>query len=217
MAEQIEPPQIQAPTPATNNPFAPTPIVVEENPPFVATFVEPATPPVVDVEPVKSFNPFAPSPAKATHRERPPEKIFASAPDPTPMGRQFTTVGLKHTFVAVAPLPPSASTKGSGNPFGNPSPSAAAPKVPYNPFAPAGAAARGATAGGTAAPREKRAPPTRTGFVDKLSGGKGLAPKWEKRWFELTNTGYLHYFKKEGSKNLVRLCAVLPVCVSCAS
>ena len=28
------------------------------------------------------------------------------------------------------------------------------------------------------------------------------APKWEKRFFELASTGYMHYYKKEGGKNV---------------
>ena len=43
--------------------------------------------------------------------------------------------------------------------------------------------------------------PTKQGFLDKLSGGKHKAPKWDNRYFELTDTGYLHYYKKpDGGK-----------------
>ena len=39
------------------------------------------------------------------------------------------------------------------------------------------------------------------GFLDKLSGGKHKAPKWDNRYFELTETGYLYYYKKpDGGK-----------------
>ena len=43
--------------------------------------------------------------------------------------------------------------------------------------------------------------PTKQGFLDKLSGGKHKAPKWDNRYFELTETGYLYYYKKpDGGK-----------------
>ena len=42
--------------------------------------------------------------------------------------------------------------------------------------------------------------PTRFGFLSKLSGGKKRQPKWDRRYFELTNSGYLHYSKKEDGK-----------------
>ncbi|XP_022802689.1 uncharacterized protein LOC111340162 isoform X4 [Stylophora pistillata] len=43
--------------------------------------------------------------------------------------------------------------------------------------------------------------PTRKGFLDKLSGGKHHSPKWDNRYFELTDTGYLNYYKKaDGGK-----------------
>ena len=28
-----------------------------------------------------------------------------------------------------------------------------------------------------------------------------MAAKWDKRWCELSDTGYIHYYKKEGGKN----------------
>lgn len=45
-------------------------------------------------------------------------------------------------------------------------------------------------------------PPTREGFLTKKSGGKSKFEQmagvhWDKRWFELSDTGYLHYFKKQ--------------------
>ncbi|XP_048577123.1 formin-like protein 6 isoform X2 [Nematostella vectensis] len=42
--------------------------------------------------------------------------------------------------------------------------------------------------------------PTRQGYLDKLSGGKHKAPKWDNRYFELTDSGHLHYYKKPDSK-----------------
>ena len=42
--------------------------------------------------------------------------------------------------------------------------------------------------------------PTRFGFLSKLSGGKKRQPKWDRRYFELTTSGYLHYSKKEDGK-----------------
>ena len=39
-----------------------------------------------------------------------------------------------------------------------------------------------------------------SGFLEKLSGGKKRAPKWDRRYFELTDNGYLQYFKKKGGK-----------------
>lgn len=43
--------------------------------------------------------------------------------------------------------------------------------------------------------------PTRSGFLGKLSGGKHHTPKWDNRYFELTDTGYLNYYKKaDGGK-----------------
>ena len=35
--------------------------------------------------------------------------------------------------------------------------------------------------------------------MTKKSGG--AVPKWDRRWFELSDTGFLHYYKKEGGKN----------------
>ena len=43
--------------------------------------------------------------------------------------------------------------------------------------------------------------PTKQGFLEKLSGGKHQTPKWDNRYFELTDTGYLYYYKKpDGGK-----------------
>lgn len=45
--------------------------------------------------------------------------------------------------------------------------------------------------------------PTKQGFLEKLSGGKHQSPKWDHRYFELTNAGYLYYYKKsDGGKPL---------------
>eukprot|EP00041_Stephanoeca_diplocostata_P030119 m.902641 g.902641 ORF g.902641 m.902641 type:complete len:1581 (+) comp23691_c0_seq5:300-5042(+) len=45
-------------------------------------------------------------------------------------------------------------------------------------------------------------PPTRSGYLIKRSGGKSVITQhWDKRWFELSDTGYLHYFKKKQGKN----------------
>lgn len=73
-----------------------------------------------------------------------------------------------------------------------------APSGPYNPFA---SPAKGAAGGAAKSSKPKKAP-TREGYLDKLSGGKHRAPKWDKRYFELASTGYLHYYKKEGGKNV---------------
>eukprot|EP00911_Craspedida_sp_UC1_P003024 UC1_evm6s2203 len=96
--------------------------------------------------------------------------------------------------------------------------------VPFNPFgavptkagtaaaaAAAAATPRGATAsgkkkdiagggsgGGSGSKRRKA--PTREGYLEKMSGAK-RSTKFEKRFFELSNTGYLHYYKKEGGKS----------------
>ena len=42
--------------------------------------------------------------------------------------------------------------------------------------------------------------PTRKGYLDKLSGGKHQAPKWDSRYFELAETGHLNYYKKPDGK-----------------
>ena len=42
--------------------------------------------------------------------------------------------------------------------------------------------------------------PTRKGSLMKLSGGKHRAAKFDKRFFELSETGSLYYYKKEGGK-----------------
>ena len=42
--------------------------------------------------------------------------------------------------------------------------------------------------------------PTKSGFLQKLSGGKKRNPKWDLRYFELTTAGYLHYSKKQDGK-----------------
>ena len=42
--------------------------------------------------------------------------------------------------------------------------------------------------------------PTRQGMLDKLSGGKHKQPKWDTRYFELDDSGHLHYFKKTDGK-----------------
>ncbi|XP_065828547.1 uncharacterized protein [Oscarella lobularis] len=44
--------------------------------------------------------------------------------------------------------------------------------------------------------------PTMEGFMEKMSGGKKRAPKWDSRFFELCETGYLHYYRKKDSKCL---------------
>ncbi|XP_066927240.1 formin-F-like [Clytia hemisphaerica] len=42
--------------------------------------------------------------------------------------------------------------------------------------------------------------PSKTGWLEKLSGGKKRNCKWDYRFFELTTTGYLHYSKREDGK-----------------
>ena len=42
--------------------------------------------------------------------------------------------------------------------------------------------------------------PVKQGYLDKLSGGKKRAPKWDKRYFEVTSSGYLYYYKKAHGK-----------------
>ena len=42
--------------------------------------------------------------------------------------------------------------------------------------------------------------PVKQGYLEKLSGGKKRAPKWDKRYFEVTSSGYLLYSKKENTK-----------------
>ena len=49
--------------------------------------------------------------------------------------------------------------------------------------------------------RANRAPPTREGFLSKKSGGNKRKSKWDRRWCELSDTAYIHYYKKEGGKN----------------
>ena len=44
-------------------------------------------------------------------------------------------------------------------------------------------------------------PPGRSGWLHKLSGGKSRKQKWDKRYCELSQTGYIHYYKKQGGKN----------------
>ncbi|XP_012564637.2 formin-J isoform X1 [Hydra vulgaris] len=38
----------------------------------------------------------------------------------------------------------------------------------------------------------------KSGFLEKLSGGKKRIAKWDQRYFELKENGYLQYFKKKG-------------------
>jgi hypothetical protein len=45
--------------------------------------------------------------------------------------------------------------------------------------------------------KANRKPPTREGQLEKLAKGS----KFEKGFFEVTNTGYLNYYKKQGGKN----------------
>eukprot|EP00112_Aurelia_sp_Birch-Aquarium-sp1_P016065 Seg3607.1 transcript_id=Seg3607.1/GoldUCD/mRNA.D3Y31 product=Formin-H protein_id=Seg3607.1/GoldUCD/D3Y31 len=42
--------------------------------------------------------------------------------------------------------------------------------------------------------------PVKQGYLDKMSGGKKRAPKWDKRYFEVTSSGYLYYYKKAHGK-----------------
>ena len=42
--------------------------------------------------------------------------------------------------------------------------------------------------------------PIKKGYLEKLSGGKKRAPKWDRRYFEVTSSGYLLYSKKENTK-----------------
>jgi len=42
--------------------------------------------------------------------------------------------------------------------------------------------------------------PSKQGYLEKLSGGKKRAQKWDRRYFEVTSSGYLLYFKKENTK-----------------
>lgn len=42
--------------------------------------------------------------------------------------------------------------------------------------------------------------PVKSGYLEKLSGGKKRNPKWDRRHFEVTPAGYLHYSKKEDGK-----------------
>ncbi|XP_070575952.1 formin-J-like isoform X2 [Ptychodera flava] len=56
-------------------------------------------------------------------------------------------------------------------------------------------------------PKERLSPslmgrPTHEGYLEKLSSGKHFSPRWDKRYFELSQTGHLHYFKKKNDKNL---------------
>eukprot|EP00040_Diaphanoeca_grandis_P019053 m.100347 g.100347 ORF g.100347 m.100347 type:complete len:225 (+) comp27239_c0_seq3:1390-2064(+) len=52
----------------------------------------------------------------------------------------------------------------------------------------------------TPPPRDQK-PPTRQGYLVKQSGSQLLGGKWDKRWFELSEAGFLHYFKKQDGKN----------------
>ena len=47
---------------------------------------------------------------------------------------------------------------------------------------------------------ETMSQPAKEGYLEKLSGGKHRAPKWDKRYFEATTSGYLHYYKKVDGK-----------------
>lgn len=53
---------------------------------------------------------------------------------------------------------------------------------------------------GSADSTEELSFPTKTGWLEKLSGGKKIIRKWDFRFFELTTTGYLHYSKTEDGK-----------------
>eukprot|EP00118_Oscarella_pearsei_P023521 m.282559 g.282559 ORF g.282559 m.282559 type:complete len:1368 (+) comp40658_c0_seq13:550-4653(+) len=44
--------------------------------------------------------------------------------------------------------------------------------------------------------------PIMEGYLEKMSGGKKRAPKWDSRFFELCETGYLHYYRKKDSRCL---------------
>jgi hypothetical protein len=48
--------------------------------------------------------------------------------------------------------------------------------------------------------RQSIEPPTKEGHLQKLSGGKKRAAHWNTRFFELSETGYLHYYKKKDGK-----------------
>eukprot|EP00794_Sanderia_malayensis_P011194 gene11194-12368_t len=42
--------------------------------------------------------------------------------------------------------------------------------------------------------------PVKHGFLEKLSGGKKRSQKWDRRYFEVTTSGYLYYYKKVQGK-----------------
>ena len=43
-------------------------------------------------------------------------------------------------------------------------------------------------------------PPTRKGYLEKQAPGR--AAKWDRRYFELTASGSMDYYKKEGGRNV---------------
>ena len=49
-------------------------------------------------------------------------------------------------------------------------------------------------------------------MLNKKPGKAKLGQRWDRRWCELSDTGYLHYFKKEGGKNagsvFLKVCTV---------
>lgn len=69
----------------------------------------------------------------------------------------------------------------------------------YNPFAKKGPSNASAAAPVVKA-RVQRPPPTRFGYLEKLA--KAGTTKWDKRYFELTPTATLNFYKKEGGRNV---------------
>lgn len=178
-----EPPLDDAPPipPRKQEPFNPFAFAVEPPP-------EPE--PVLPPKPLVNAQP---TPLVAVAKTPNP---FASAPSPKhepPMIAPAKSLNLpkpSFQFEVKAPMPEGMAAKESANPFEQRRQSVS------NPFG-AGNGASAGTKKKASTDKMNRKPPTREGHLDKL--GKGN--KADKGFYELTNTGYLNYYKKQGGKN----------------
>lgn len=205
-------------------------------PPAVAPAGPPAVPAVLPAAPAPVVRAVpAPAPAPPAHPTMPTMPALRHV-DPEPSlsasalagkfgGQREFTLGpsLQFQFQAVAPQAAGVTFEPAVARHGRDAAAAA------NPFAanPAGRTASASAGTRKPVPRgpaAKRAPPTRSGCLDKVLSGKGRCDavsllmrrvcvlktslahsrlaKVERRYYELVASGQLHYYKKEGGKNL---------------
>jgi len=86
------------------------------------------------------------------------------------------------------------------NPFKRGSSGDSGGKKKTNPFARRPPTADGAAKEEAAAAAAKAAPPSRTATFKKWTTKGSRGPRWEVRYFEVGETGYLNWYKKEGAK-----------------